>query len=359
VRKLFFTIMLLACVTSAHAGFAIFQTASNGVAACTTNGSDGFAGAPAVSPQHPTLLASYVAPPGWCVAGVGYGVGASGTLTDWQSIGSTIPGFTCNSGTGACTATCSSGAVTVNGIDFSLHGGAYIVDATNGCNLTVINSNFGNTPSAASYTIHIQTTNANLTVKTSTFTGGNSTYGAFIGFQAIGTVVMEYNDFFAGAQHVIEQVSGVITLTYKFNLIENMAQEPSSHDNWLQFGTIGSGSTADVEYNLGYTNMLAPSVGAGEGFQFYANNSGTLTSATLANNTMIATIYNSGATMSNIIHGGTVSSGTNNNNYFDCSGCSGTPLPHGAYYVGTMTGAQGWASSGNKNMNMGNTITPN
>lgn len=150
-----------------------------------------------------------------------------------------------------------------------------------------------------------------------------------------------------------------MNITYKFNLIQNMAQVAGAHDNWLQWGTIGAASTADVEYNTGLTNFLNTGVGAGEGFQFYANTSGTLTSATLANNTMIATLYNSAATMSNIIHGGTVGSGTNNNNYFDCSGCLSTPLPAGAYYTGTMTGTQGWTSSGNIDMLTGNTITPN
>lgn len=325
---------------------------------CTTNGSDGYSGAPAVSAQLPTLLSSYTAKPSWCVAGVGYGVGypSGQTLTDWQSISQT--GVSVNTSTGQIYI--ASGSPTLNGIDFTLHGGSYIYidNSSTATGLTITNSNFGAIPVGPSYNIQSQKTNFNLTIEDNIFNGGTNSQTSFIGFQSTGTVILEYNIFENGLQHVIEQVSGTLTLTYKFNLIENMAQAAGAHDNWVQWGTIGTGSTADVEYNTGYTNFLNTGVGAGEGFQFYANSSGTLGTTTLANNTMIAVKYNGAATMSSIVHGGTASSGTNSNNYFDCSGC-GSALPAGAYYTGSMTAADGWTSSGNIDMNTGSTITPN
>lgn len=329
---------------------------------------DGFAGAATATIQQASLLNTYHAggasnaraknngyQPAWNVAGVDYGTGipTAQSLTDWQSLGSSIPGFTCNSGTGQCTATCSSGAVTVTGYDFTLHGGAYIVNTTNNCNVTVTNSKFGNTPTATAYTIHIQTTNANLTLKNCDFTGGNSTYGAFIGFQATGTVTLTYNYFHQGSQHVFEQVSGVMTLVDKFNFVYDMATLALAHNNWAQFGTIGSGSTAEIAFNGAYNDTVPAGNAAGEGWQEYANNSGTLTTGILRYNTAVAAKSSGSNTMSYINHGGTVGTGTNVANYFDISGAIG------AYYPNSTTAAQGWSTIlGNTNMVTGATITP-
>lgn len=329
---------------------------------------DGRLNAPSGAPQYPALLNGYPtatppnarvrwpssgAQPPWMVAGVDYAVGIpSGTvLTDWQAISQA--GVSVNTTTGAITI--SGTSVTLDSIDFTLHGGSFISNSTNNSSLTITNSKFGALPAAQSYNIHIQTTNANLTITNCIFNGGNGASAAYIGFEASGAVVLEYNYFENGDSHVIEQVSGVMNLTYKYNLIQNMAQVAGAHDNWLQWGTIGVGSTADVEFNSGYTNFLNTGVGAGEGFQFYANSSGTLGASTLAYNTMIAVQYLGAATMSSIVHGGAASPGSNNSNYFDCSGCIGA-LPSGAYYTGSM--ASGWTSSSNIDMLTGNTITP-
>lgn len=331
---------------------------------------DGRSSAPSATIQYPTLLNNYpsASPPSartrwpsngtqppWMVAGVDYAVGVpTGTsLLDWQSISQS--GVSVNTGTGQITI---SGAnVTLNAIDFTLHGGCFISNTTNNSSLTITNSSFGALTVGQSYNIHVQTTNSNLTVSNCIFNGGNNASAAYIGFQASGTVDLRYNLFENGDSHVIEQVSGTITLVYKYNLVVNMAQVAGAHDNWLQFGTIGAGSTADVEFNTCYTNFLNTGVVAGEGFQFYANNTGSLTTATLAYNTMIAVQYLSAATMSSIIHGGTASTGSNHDNYFDASGC-GSSLPNGAYYPGSMVAGDGWTASANIDMRTGSTITP-
>lgn len=51
------------------------------IGTCTTNGSDGFAAAPAGTGQFPTLLNGYAATPNWCVAGVHYAVGINSNAT--------------------------------------------------------------------------------------------------------------------------------------------------------------------------------------------------------------------------------------------------------------------------------------
>lgn len=328
---------------------------SPGVTQTVVAYADGSLGAQSGTIQHPTILGSYTTRPPWNVPSVDYYVGipSSVTLTDWLNLctPSCPPGvFSVNSPAGEVNV---DDNATLSGIDFTLHGGAYIVVTQSGKALTVSNSKFGNTPSATSYTIHAQQANTNITVTNSEFTGGNSNYGGFFGFQTTGTLTLKYNYFHQGFQHIVEQVSGVATVIYKYNLIENFCTNPGCHDNWLQWGTIGSGSTADVEFNTSYTNTLSAGVGPGEGFQFYANNSGTLSTTTLAFNTLIALPTGGNPTQSAIVHGGPASPGTDKSNYFDITGTS-----VGAYYPSSITTGTGWSCSGDINMSTGGSLTP-
>ena len=75
MRRALIALALLIAPTLAFAAFWIGQTKAPAAATCTTNGSDGYAGAPTGTPQYPTILNSYAAVPSWCVAGVHYHVG--------------------------------------------------------------------------------------------------------------------------------------------------------------------------------------------------------------------------------------------------------------------------------------------
>ena len=321
------------------------STASNTASSTTGVWSDGFAAAPAGTAQFPTLLQGYAARAPWRVAGVDFYVGipSGTTLTDWQSISQA--GVSVNTSTGQISI---SGAnVTLSGIDFSLHGGAYVYDTTNNGSLTITNSKLGPIPSGQTYAVHMQATNCNLTLTDDLFTGGAvGGGGVFVGYQCSGNLTAEYNYVTQGDSQFIEQVSGTDSVVIKWNLIYNMTTTATAHENWMQWGAIGAGTTADIEFNTGYQNQLFANA-AGEGWQFYANNSGTLSTTTVTNNTSIATLYNAAVVMSYIQHGGTVSYGINTNNYFDITGA------YGAYYPGSFTG---WMGAQNYNMSTGASI---
>src|SRR5262249_33906606 len=99
----------------------------------------GDSNAPTGTPQFPNLLNGYAVRPPWHVAGVDYAVGVpSGTvLKDWETISQ--PGVSINTATHTVYITGDN--VTLNGIDFSLHGGAQLV-ILGGNNTTISNCNF-------------------------------------------------------------------------------------------------------------------------------------------------------------------------------------------------------------------------
>lgn len=83
-----YILLLIFFYSCSYVNAAYFQAATYLYSSCTTNGSDGFSGAPSSSSsQYPSLLANYATSPNWCVAGVGYAVGITPNAT---SSGSTI-----------------------------------------------------------------------------------------------------------------------------------------------------------------------------------------------------------------------------------------------------------------------------
>jgi hypothetical protein len=290
---------------------------------------DGCSAAPAGTSQAPTLLASYGANrPPWNVAGVDYAVGVpSGTsLTDWQSLSG--PGVSINLGGHTVTLTNANNTV-INAVDFSLHGGANLSIA-NSPNVTISNCNFGGTnlQTISNAVIWADIDSPNLTIINNVIDGAGSGSGStLVSSRAGGSrITLEYNWFKNFPQHVLELVqdagSASFTVTYKYNFIEQGAMTPSAHLNYLQFGN-GTASSVDIEFNT-----------------------------TLAHNTAVSVGGAQGTSMSYMIHGGSVTNGLNEDNYFDSTSA------WGAYYPGSMTSAEGWASSGNTNMVTGATITP-
>ena len=275
------------------------------------------------------------------------GVPSTTTLADWWTLSG--PGI--STSTNLVRVDSTSGTI-FNGIDFSLHGGAQLL-LVGSPNTTVENSKFGGTSYPALFTGPIQQDPAseNLTVEYTTIdggsTGGSENQSTLIYSQGGGNVVLKYDWFKNYAQQVLDAASST-NLSYEYNLIDNGVIETSGHQNALQW-TNGA-ATPTVAFNT----LDQTSVASGEGFQLYFNGTGTTTSPTLTNNTMIAA--SSTNLMSYMMHGSAGSSGTtlsgtalNNNNYFDITGA------FGAYYPGSFSG---WTSSNNINMTTGGVITP-
>ena len=319
---------------------------------------DGSANAPTGPAQLPNLLSGYAARPSWMVAGVDYAVGVpSGTsLTPWYSLSG--PGISVNTSTHVVTVTNTSG-VNITGVDFSLNGGA-ILSFVNSPNGVVSDCNFGGTNLTAilNGVINADQGSGGLTVEYCTINGGGAGSGStLISAGGSGPVTLKYNLFENFPQHVLEltQRSGTsFSVVYKYNLIEQGAEQPSAHLNYLQFSS-GSATSVDVEFNTSYQT---PQAGAGEGYQFYDNSSGgSISNVTLAHNTMIATGGAQGTAMSYLIHGGTGSQYlTPGSNWSASNNYIADPAAWGAFYGGSVSG---WSISNNVDMATGNFIQAN
>jgi hypothetical protein len=257
---------------------------------------DGSPAAPSSAPQYPTLLSgsgysrqSYSATPPWNVAGVDYAVGypTGTTLKDWQSIctPSCPSGVSVNNGNN--TVSVSGNNVTLNAIDFSLHGGAGII--VSGNNDTITNSKmlYGATmASNGNFAILNQTGGSNLTLSYNIMDGNGAVLGTgasgqssliAVGGGVSGTLTMEYNRFTNYVQHVIEYNSGQTapSVVYNYNLVDNGGSAfAGPHLNYLQFGTNGNSTSATVDFNTTY-QPVTPKAG-GEGFQAYSNGTGSV-----------------------------------------------------------------------------------
>ena len=346
---------------------------------------DGCANSRIGPPQRPGLFSGYKVRPPWNVAGVDYYVGMPAGATmiaamkDWTTLGSTpgidILGTTVRcDGTYATTPT--SGPVTLDLIDFSLHGGATLSVPAGGCSgLTVTQSKFGNTggttgcsngsPSSY-YLIHNQNPGASLTVQYNTFDMTNCQMGVASVIYASGNSNLQYNYFLHLQGQVLQAGSGPYSIDYRYNLVDSLyyTAAPSNHMNWQEFGGAVGDVSDLVAFNTAYMPSLAPSMGAGEGWQFYGNSGGRQTGATLSNNTVVS--YDTGQCQSNQngcvisywVHGhGAYSPATTlvptaylQDNYLDPRGMIGSS---GQAYPGSVTG---WTCSGNINMNTGATI---
>jgi hypothetical protein len=331
-----------------------------GTAACPrgTSYPDGCPGSPAGTPQYPHLLDGYAVRPPWNVAGVDYYVGTpAGTkLTDWQAI--TDPAISISGPTLRCGG--ANASVTLNAIDFSLHGGSAIYIPSGGCSsVTITNANFGcnaSNPTGPSFTFMNNESGAVVTVKNTTI---DITNCGGIGSPVFSTNTFQYNWYrntgAAGSASNGQVLQGPSagTLDYRFNYIDDMhlCTTCGIHQNYLQWGAM---TAVDVTMQFNTSTQYSP--GGAEGPQFYPNNSGTFDTIDFSSNTMISKMSGGSVTMSYMVHGSNAGNVTgaakNDDNYFDGSGA------YGMYYPATVTAAVGWTSSGNMNMVTGAGVTP-
>jgi hypothetical protein len=321
---------------------------------------DGCEGAPPGTPQYPNLLDGYVARPPWNVAGVDYHVGipAGTVLTDWMNISD--PNISISTGTVRCQG--AGASVTLDAIDFSLHGGAYIYIPSGGCSkLTITASKFGCNEynfSGPAYTFIADQNNAFVILMASNINPGNC---GGLSSPVIGANVLQYNWFQTGfnTNGSGQFASGPAArdLDPRWNYIDdmNICTTCGLHQNYVQWTTI---SDMNVTWKFNTSTQYHP--GGAEGPQFYANNSGKFGTIDFSFNTQISKPNGNNKTMSYMVHGnchsvGDCSSTTtkisgwaiNANNYFDTSGS------YGAYYPGSFTS---WTNSGNIDMNTGSVI---
>ena len=308
---------------------------------------------PAPGGQHPALLAGYALRPPWKVAGVDYAVGvpATATLTDWRLLSG--PGITVNTtNMPPYVRVDDTSNVVISGVDFSLHGGAEVF-FVNSPNPMVTSSNFGGTnlTTVSAFVIYADRNSPGLTVSYTTIDGAGAGSGsALVGAAGAGTTTLTYNWLKHFPQRVLAMTpQAPYSVVYKYNLIEQGAMERGAHLNYLEFGTNGTSSSVDVEYNTSYQTRQ---VSAGEGYQFYSFGTGQVRNVTYAYNVMIAAAPGTGLpvptpllSMSVLVHGGgSQNAGIAHDNYIDRTA---------AYFWFYGASYTGWNFSNNYNMTTG------
>ncbi len=194
---------------------------------------DGAANAPAGTPQLPNLLSDYALRPPWKVAGVDYAVGVPrGTaLKDPTTI--SMPGVSIDTTRHIIFVTGSN--VTLDGYDFSLHGG-WSVYIERGRSDTVIENSKFLVGANNLVPIAAESGAGKLTVEYCTIDGGGfgvaGNPGAIytlISYNGSGGLTVEYDWLKNAPQHIIEFRNG--TLIDQYNLIQNAGYFVGAHVN--------------------------------------------------------------------------------------------------------------------------------
>jgi hypothetical protein len=302
---------------------------------------DGSANAPTGTPQYPHLLDSYTLRPPWQVAGVDYYVGyPAGTVLKDPTVIANLPAGASRDTTNHMIRINASN-VTLDGFDFSLHGG-YAVYIANGSwtGTRIINSYF----KVPGFAVLVQGTAANTYVGYCVIDGDSATSCVVGELLSIGNgATVEYNWIKNAPQHFLSS-GGNGTVVYRYNLLDQGAFCPGAHLNYLQFGG-GVSPLVDVEFN---TTYQLPQAAGGEGFQFYNNGGSSNDSSICAYNTMLAVGNGtSSQAMSYMLHGGGTA-GICHDNYFDPTSS------YGAIYPNSFTG---WTVCSNYNMKTGQLLS--
>jgi hypothetical protein len=297
--------------------------------------------------QHPAAAVDYAKWPPWQVAGIDFPVGvpSTATLSDWQLLSG--PGIVVHATDNPPFVRIDDTSnVVISGVDFSLHGGAYLF-FVNSPNPTVTNCKFGgpNLKRIPVAVIFADKYSPGLTVSYNTIDGaGDGNGSSLVRAGGTGTTTLTYNWLTNFPQHVLETTAAgaSYSIVYKYNFISQGAKAPGAHLNYLQFTTESTSSSfVDVEYNTSYQTRQ---VAAGEGYQFgNLSSTGLVKNVTFAYNVMIAA--GSGIAMSYLVHaGGSQNAGVAHDNYFDATAA------YGWGYPGSFTG---WTVSSNYLMTTG------
>lgn len=295
--------------------------------------------------------------PSWNVAGVDYPVGyPTNTVFKDPAVDSLPSGFVYSADSKwiRCDATNNG---TLDGWDFSLHSGIQVFMV--GCSgWTITNSKFGgsNYKALSVGPVQLDAASVGLDFEHNYLDGGCTTPGEATNQAtlvstgaATGTYTLKYNWFGNYCQQIVEANGS--TWTVKYNFIDNGNISSGSHQNYMQWGS----GTVDVAWDFNTTRQTT--LGGAEGPQFYFNGVGTIHSPDVSNNTMVAIKSSGTNTMSNMIHGSAIGTGTTTltgtatagQNYMDFAGANA------AFYPGSFTA---WtAPSANIDMTTGSTIT--
>lgn len=223
---------------------------------------DGSSNAPEGTPQLANLLNGYSVRPPWKVAGVDYSVGVpAGTALKDPTIAANLPaGVVVDMTHHMIIVTANN--VTLNGFDFSLHGGwGLAIGAYGAVSGTVVeNCNFAQGSNTGVQTIWIFEGSSNTMIQYCSFNdngsnnGGNALNGSILFSQGTGNLTLLFNYFYNSYGHLVDFVGGSSPITctpiVKYNVFEGYGMGVGSHGNpWYMNGnnTIQNGR---FDFNL-------------------------------------------------------------------------------------------------------------
>ena len=259
---------------------------------------DGSANAPAGAPQLPNLLNGEAARPAWKVAGVDYAVGVPTNVSlEDPTVAANLPaGVSIDTTNHVIDITANN--VTLNGFDFSLHGGWGISIQPGVTGTTIENCNFSmlaNQPVA----IDAQSTSVgSLTVLNCTFNGNNENIpsvqpppagtgiGAAIIYNGSGAFTAKYNYIYDMPADGIDFNGGTVTPTIEYNVFKNLGMTPGAHPDPVQFNT-DTVNNAMIAFNTIYSAQAGEN--ANEGLAIESQGGSTITNTTIENNVIVAT----------------------------------------------------------------------
>ena len=246
------------------------NTAGNGSnTASVAAYADGFVSAPNCTTQLPTALTGYSTRPPWKAAGVDYCVGIdnSVTLQDPVPAGSLAAALVAQGGSfnnaSHFIQFSGSSPVTINGWDFSLHGGIGIVISVTATSVVVENSKFNVSTNGRAPIITNGTTATNITITNCVIDGNKVSYspaGGLIALTASGTILVEYNYILnTYDQHMQISVdsgasNALVLYSAKHNLLLNVGwgSQFGAHGDMMQVFSANGGTPTfdDVEVNF-------------------------------------------------------------------------------------------------------------
>ncbi len=304
---------------------------------------DGSAGAPAGTPQLPTLLSGYAVRPPWEVAGVDYAVGvqvpAGAALLDPSAIAMT--GVSVN--TANHTVTVTGNNVTLNGIDFGLDNGWQVI--VKGANDTIENSRFmvGSNQGSNGNVLDVTASASNFSLLGNEINGNNvavtAQQGQTVSIDSSGTLTIQYNYLHNSGGDMIDlnASNGPQTDIIQYNLFANIGVN-TAHADTIQWYNTTTGAGSDIGFNTVYQNVNQPGAGNGGLVPLAEGPNATMTGLTLNNNTIIQTANDSQGNFSTGFYadmGGTASNVIIHDNYVDPTGplgYTGSPwFPTGFY----------------------------
>ncbi|MDE2603762.1 MAG: hypothetical protein KGL62_15520, partial [Bradyrhizobium sp.] len=307
--------------------------------------------------------------PAWQVAGVDYAVGvAAGVSLKDPTVQANLPtGVTIDSVNHVLDI--QGNNVTLNGFDFSLHGGwGVVIEPGTTGTTTIENCNFS---MGSSETVAISAGSSNvgnLTVLNCSFNGNQlnipsvqpppagTGVGSAIDYEGTGTFIAKYNYIHDMPADGIDLGGGTPTIEY--NVFAGLGYTPGAHPDPVQFAG-GNVTNAMIAYNTIYQPQGSLNQNANEGLSLHAQLGASITNTTLANNVIIASGPNVSMSLDiglfqdagNVLNGVVVS-----NNYLDPTG-SLTPTTGFGDLSNEVQGSN-LTITGNVNMVTGQTTAP-